>query len=385
MRLKESTAVSRGQRIDLERGIVPGVKILGLRSAHGYDYTPTAMRGAVGLYEGVAVNVDHPAARNPDQSRKYADRFGRIRNVRFVEGRGLIGDLHYNRNHSIAKQFEWDVEHEPKNVGLSHNADADVEKRNGRFCVEQINKVRSVDLVADPATSSSLFEGKGRRMGTFVRRKKKTVQEGRGVVRKVKSARRKLLEDLQAEELAETTVEKTTDEALADLLSKLARDTKLTPSQKKAKTVALFDAMAAGDVTDETTGENAEELEVAGAVREGLGDPDEDDEDDDDEDEELGRTGRGSRAVLESKILALEARQEVRELCEDLGFRPSAVQVTALVGLKTTKQRKALIEGMGGQRPETGRFDSAPAKSGKPRNESEGSKDPKEWLSGICS
>src|SRR5688500_15526507 len=151
MKLLESTGLGR-QRLDRERGVGCGVKVLGPQSAHGYGYKASAMRGAVKLYEGKAVNIDHPEDRkNLGASRSYRDRFGVLRNVRYVEDRGLFGDLHYNRGHQIARQFEWDVEHTPNNLGLSHNATGKPSS-DGDF-VESIESVRSVDLVADPATN----------------------------------------------------------------------------------------------------------------------------------------------------------------------------------------------------------------------------------------
>ncbi|MEM1186810.1 MAG: hypothetical protein AAGI53_17630, partial [Planctomycetota bacterium] len=112
--------VSPSIRVDATRGIARNVKILGPESRNGRRYTESCMRAAVGLYEGARVNVDHPEG-DPQSTRSYADRFGSLKNVRYVEGRGLYGDLHFNPKHRIAEQFAWDAEHAPANVGLSHN------------------------------------------------------------------------------------------------------------------------------------------------------------------------------------------------------------------------------------------------------------------------
>jgi hypothetical protein len=145
-------------RVDRTRGIVTGVKIIGLHSKHGYDYTPEALRAAIPLYEGIKVNIDHPERSKPGAARSYADRFGKLVNVRFVEREGLIGDFHYNTQHPLADQFAWDAENSPAACGFSHNAGGQVVTRNGRQVCESIDSVRSVDLVADPATTASLFE-----------------------------------------------------------------------------------------------------------------------------------------------------------------------------------------------------------------------------------
>jgi hypothetical protein len=162
MKLVESITATES-RLDRKRGIVRDVKILGFYSEHGYEYSEGAMQRAISLYEGVAVNVDHPARNRAAQSRSYADRFGRLKNVRFIEGRGLVGDLHYNRQHPIAAQFEYDVEHSPENLGLSHNASGRSVREGNRTVVDSIVTVRSVDLVADPATNVSLFESRNTR------------------------------------------------------------------------------------------------------------------------------------------------------------------------------------------------------------------------------
>lgn len=155
--LFESTTM-QSSRVDRVRGIVSGVKIIGLRSRHGYDYTPEALRAAIPLYEGIKVNIDHPDRKSPGAARSYADRFGKLVNVRFVSGQGLVGDFHYNTQHALADQFAWDAENNPNACGFSHNAAGSVVNRNGTQVCESIDSVRSVDLVADPATTASLFE-----------------------------------------------------------------------------------------------------------------------------------------------------------------------------------------------------------------------------------
>lgn len=144
--------------VDKHRGIIRGVRILGLQSANGRRYPRQTLERAIsgGLYEDAKVNVNHPGP-NPDAPRDYADRLGRIRNVRLDEG-GLRGDLFFNPKHRFAEQLIWDAENAPQNVGFSHNADGKTRWSNGKQIVEAITRVHSVDLVADPATSRGLFE-----------------------------------------------------------------------------------------------------------------------------------------------------------------------------------------------------------------------------------
>lgn len=150
---------SRGQalRSDPDLGVLRGVKLLGLRSRNGRRYAESALRQAIGLYEGSKVNVNHPA-RDPLGPRDYRDRLGVVRNARLEAGNGLFGDLHYNPKHPLAEQLAWDAEHAPQNVGLSHNVLARTRRDGEDTVVEAITRVQSVDLVADPATTSGLFE-----------------------------------------------------------------------------------------------------------------------------------------------------------------------------------------------------------------------------------
>lgn len=156
--LQEVCRLNNSQlQVHRESDVIRGVKILGLESRNGRSYRPATLAKAVTLYEGAKVNVNHPktGAQTP---RDYQDRIGVVRNVAFRDG-GLFADLQYNPKHQLAEQLAWDAEHAPENVGLSHNVEARVARHNSGLVVDEILKVRSIDLVADPATTRSLFEG----------------------------------------------------------------------------------------------------------------------------------------------------------------------------------------------------------------------------------
>lgn len=149
---------SNSVRVDRAAGILRGVKVLGYESANGRTYSREAIARARGLYEGRAVNVDHPA--RPNDPRGLASRFGRLVNV-VVESDGLYADLEYLKSHALANVVCEAAERMPGNLGLSHNADGRTVRRGGKTIVEEIKSVRSVDLVSDPATTSGLFESRG--------------------------------------------------------------------------------------------------------------------------------------------------------------------------------------------------------------------------------
>jgi hypothetical protein len=144
-------------RVDRAGGVLRGVKLIGLESLNGRRYRPAALSAAVGLYEGAKVNVNHPKD-GPLAPRDYRDRLGVIRQVEFRPEEGLFGNLHFNPKHALAEQLAWDAEHNPRNVGFSHNVLARLTREGEQTLVEAITHVQSVDLVADPAATQGLFE-----------------------------------------------------------------------------------------------------------------------------------------------------------------------------------------------------------------------------------
>lgn len=147
------------RQVDRANGIIRDVKVIGFESKNGRLYTPDALRKAVSKYEGAKVNIDHPPANDPLRPRSVADRIGTLRNVRFVEASGLHADFHFNPKHPLAEQVAWAAEHDPTSIGFSHNAMVKQGRRqDGKQFIEDIDRVVSVDLVADPATTNGVFE-----------------------------------------------------------------------------------------------------------------------------------------------------------------------------------------------------------------------------------
>ena len=159
VRQRFTESLSSSAKVDREAGVVRGVKLIGFESKNARHYPPNVLKASVHLYEGAKVNIDHPSNGDASATRSYGDRFGVIRNARFVESQGIFGDFHFNPKHAFAEQFCWDAENNPESVGFSHNATLKLGPlKNGKQVIEQIIDIRSMDLVADPATTSSLFE-----------------------------------------------------------------------------------------------------------------------------------------------------------------------------------------------------------------------------------
>jgi hypothetical protein len=146
-----------GMVADAAQPVLKNVKILGLESLNKRRYNREAAGKAVGLYEGRAVNIDHPL--KPSEPRPLGSRFGILRGVKQDADGSIRGDLHYNPHHPMAETVKWWAQNQPGALGLSHDAVGRGRDDAGTWVVEEIVSVRAVDLVADPATTKGLYEG----------------------------------------------------------------------------------------------------------------------------------------------------------------------------------------------------------------------------------
>ncbi len=406
----ESVMFDGKVKVDAVKGIVENAKILGLVSAHGYSYTPKACKKAIPMYEGARVNIDHPARSTPGAARSYRDRFGYFEKgtVHFVEGDGLRGRFRFNPKHAIAEQFAWDAENNPEACGFSHNAKGPlVEGADGKLVCESIEAVRSVDLVADAATTASLFEGKND-MALKVRRRKvkktrRLSPEGRTKVRRLLKEKfgrefaREILEDVgpdgaaalvQAPPAGGGAAEGGVDALLSLIKSVLANpniSAEESIKQVTKRLKALKDMIPGGSA--------AKPADMAAAPE---GEPEDDEEEEDDEDHKprsRGRIRREGLAVipkkfrrLMAKMEAREEREAVEELCEGLGFKPTKEQVKLLTKLADEDDREALVESWQGDLDNPRRvlpFSNKPRSKGvKPEGRVE-AKPLKDWAAGL--
>ena len=148
-------------KIDREAGIIRGVRVIGPRSDNNRYYTHECLTGALHLYEGAAVKIDHPPKGRQDQERPIASIFGWLRDAHIDESGAVRADLHYLKTHDLAEQVAETAERNPNLIGFSHNADGlGHTEPDGTFVVDEITELRSVDLVDRPATNKSLFESR---------------------------------------------------------------------------------------------------------------------------------------------------------------------------------------------------------------------------------
>jgi hypothetical protein len=174
--LTETVHFTKDVKVDREKGLVQNVSVLGAESANGRSYRLKNPAAVASRYEGRFVNLNHPG--RPSDPRNVLDRFGWFENVR--PGDPLLrGDFHFNPKHAYADTFAWYAENKPEAIGFSHNADGAYRVQDdGREIIEDITKVRSIDLVADPATTKGLFEHKsGDRISKPAKKQRKELTE----------------------------------------------------------------------------------------------------------------------------------------------------------------------------------------------------------------
>ncbi len=145
-------------KVDREAGVIADVKVLGQRSANGRRYLPEAIERARGLYEGKAVNANHPA--KAGDARSAYDRVGWLEGLYTRDGDLYAKRLHYLKAHPLAGALTEAAERRPELFGLSHNARGKEKQVNGEAVIESIDSVASVDLVADPASTKGLHESR---------------------------------------------------------------------------------------------------------------------------------------------------------------------------------------------------------------------------------
>lgn len=151
-------ATSPDVRVDREKCLIRNVKVLGHDSRNGRRYTEAAVNAAIDLYRGAPVNVNHSSPSKDGIERPVEDRFGWLENVR-QERNGLYADLRYLKTDPRSEKVVEIAEANPRLIGLSHHAyGSGKPDSSGTVIVEQITRVKSVDLVCDPATTRGLFE-----------------------------------------------------------------------------------------------------------------------------------------------------------------------------------------------------------------------------------
>lgn len=149
----------QGCRVDRANGIIHGVKLCGHESANGNDYPAAMFRKDFQRYEGAPIYTDHERGKEHQIARK----IGWVSSPT-VDAEGIPrGNAHLLKSHPLYNQVMEAAERNPGLYGFSHQAVCQTARQpNGRTRVESIERIESVDLVAEPATTKGLFESRNR-------------------------------------------------------------------------------------------------------------------------------------------------------------------------------------------------------------------------------
>ena len=255
--------------VDRNKCIVYGVKVLGFNSMNGRIYDPKAIRDAVPLYENAPVNKDHKT-----EAPLFSDRLGWLQNVRFTS-EGLYADFRYNPHADGIESFLWFAENNGLgDVGFSHLVSGkSIPDQDGTERVVRIDRVRSVDLVANPATTTTIFESK-----EIAMKNDKMMSEENPVKEMYKE------EVPDAAPAQEPTAAPTSEEPTSDMLKQIM-EICVGPGEGSAKGKMILDLIAAatglgsGDVAAETTDVTGTSKTSGTPAQANLSDDDEDDKD----------------------------------------------------------------------------------------------------------
>jgi len=140
--------------VDRENRLVLNVALSGQLSRNGYTYSHEALAAAATLYENKPVFLDHASQRLRPLERSTRDLVGSITNPRYISGR-IRGDIRVLDTES-GQTFLKLVESHTPGVGMSHVVLAD--RTSDGKTVQKIVEVISVDVVINPATTSTFAE-----------------------------------------------------------------------------------------------------------------------------------------------------------------------------------------------------------------------------------
>ena len=293
-------AISSDLRVDKDAGVIRNVKVLGYDSRNGRRYTPQAAGAALKLYEGVPVNANHPSPGAESRERPIEDRFGWLENVTQKKD-GLYADLRYLKTDPRAAKVAEIAESRPGLIGLSHHAFGQGKQAGGTLLVEQITRVKSVDLVCDPATTRGLFESEGYAMDDNAMGAAPAAGSG-DMTWDIFSAESKKVYDGDGDSAAKA-------KAIGMLAKKLFK---------------LADELASVTNPEKPAVDKKEETPAEEAARE--------------------KKLPADVLALQEELRQMKTERECLSLLESTGIKPDAIKLRALAALTSAEDRKSLAE-----------------------------------------
>lgn len=335
--LVESAPIPAG-RVDRAAKVIRGVKVVGLHSRNvsrgrkgTRTYTSACLKAAAPLYEGARVYFGHRRGKRPPDE----PAAGWLESARY-ERDGVYADLHVLAGHPRCEHLLEAAERNPALWCLSQHAHGVTRRTATGEAVDEILEVHSVDLVRRGGTTTSLFEGLPMKLAELIR----------GL--KLRDAHRKavtlLLEDdgpMDGEMPVPEGLDVPADDAPA------ADHEEALRGGFEASCNAVVAACLAGEMD---CGEGMKKLGQLLKAHAKLSSGKADDGGSDDGDEPEETPVEESDETLRARIAELEAREDVRELCEELKVSPGKATLAAAARLPKG-QRRALLEEFSGATP----------------------------------
>lgn len=305
-------------RIDREAGIIRGVKLLGRVSKNGHRYSDKALRDAAKAYQNVTVNRNHPPNRNATAERLVEEPFGVIRDAKPVitgddATDGVYGDHHFPLKDSWTESYLEKVDRFPNTLGFSHNAVVTESVHDGQVTFESVERARSVDLVANPATTRGIFESEGS-MNPDDPNYVAPTMEG------------------EPAEPEEPETEDSIRDALKQMVFAVFDDESCPIEEIRKKIAAIL------DLKEKLDGDGDEDEDDEPKDK---GEPKDEPKDEPKKDDTESLQDRLTKA--ERQLKALNALESSRDALEKAGFRPSKVEVKAFAVLESSEERDEFI------------------------------------------
>ncbi len=325
-------------KVDRAQGIIFRVKVVGRESPNthgvagvsGTVYTERALREALGRYEGAKVNVDHPDREKPNKDRSSYDRVGKLANA-FVEGGEIYADMHLLLEHPMSARLMEAAERMPDLFACSHNARGKGRVENGKYVIDHIDHVRSVDVVADGGTTRTLFESQEPTM------KRKKLRE--------------LIESLKPRKTRQLFAPLLEDDALADMPA--AYEAEEDGDWKQCVVDAIGKLISSEDSADHDMAKKLMALLKPETAKE---EPEEEDleEDDEEEDGTVEESRRSKRSKdphvreLQEQLQRLTAERDQARLRDHIRDECGRLQLVAdktlLESLELMRDKKAITK-----------------------------------------
>jgi len=146
-----------GSNVDREHGVIRNIVLLNEISVNNKVYPKTTREEATPLFEGKKCYDNHGNMTGKD-GRPIREMIGVFRQSRFEGGKNKA-DLHLFDG-ELKEKILSIAEKGPESCGFSLDGNGKTRWSDGKMIVDKITRVNSVDLVGDPATTTSLFESR---------------------------------------------------------------------------------------------------------------------------------------------------------------------------------------------------------------------------------